>query len=241
MKEEEEVLLWMNLGADSRTDSSPSTSRLSFFPPHSIFVQGEEMTLKCSVPDTHQLQIFFFRCKNESGSPILEKAHQRNTWNISTAHLNETRKLICSCWSKTHTGTGTKWSYSPQSDSREFLVVEIPPPPLLKLDPLSQREKEGDCLFLLCSAEGSLTEKEFHFYKDGVEITSSEEGLLEPSREPTNPLQRASLRIPHASFSHSGEFACSYEEKRSNRWVTSSWSQGTNITVERGRRRFGCG
>ncbi|KAG8141026.1 hypothetical protein E2320_003714 [Naja naja] len=32
---------------------------------------------------------------------------------------------------------------------------------------------------------------------------------------------------PHASFNHSGEFACSYEEKRSNRWIMSSLSQGS--------------
>ncbi|KAG8140143.1 hypothetical protein E2320_002861 [Naja naja] len=49
------------------------------------------------------------------------------------------------------------------------LGADMPPPPVLKLDPLSQ---------------GSITEKKFHFYKDGVEITSSEEGLLEPSMNP---------------------------------------------------------
>ncbi|KAG8141020.1 hypothetical protein E2320_003635 [Naja naja] len=108
----------------------------------------------------------------------------------------------------------------------------VPPSPLLRVDLLSQAVKEGDPLVFLCSTEGGTTEKKFHFYKDGVEITSSEESLLEPATESTNPLQNASLRIPHASFNHSGEFACSYEEKRSNRWIMSSWSQGVNITVE---------
>ncbi|XP_060540903.1 uncharacterized protein LOC117658662 [Pantherophis guttatus] len=114
-----------------------------------------------------------------------------------------------------------------------LLGAEGLPSPVLKVDPLSRRVKEGDPLVFLCSTEGGNPEKKFHFYKDGVEITSSEEVLLEPSSEPTNPLQRASLRIPHASFNHNGEFACSYEEKRSNRWVTSPLSQGTNVTVER--------
>ncbi|KAG8141014.1 hypothetical protein E2320_003638 [Naja naja] len=107
-----------------------------------------------------------------------------------------------------------------------------PPSPGLRVDPSSQRVEEGDPLVFLCSTEGGTTKKKFHFYKDGVEITSRKEGLLEPSSEPTNPLQNASLRIPHASFNHSGEFACSYEEKRSNRWIMSSLSQGVNITVE---------
>ncbi|XP_026577748.1 uncharacterized protein LOC113450677 [Pseudonaja textilis] len=108
------------------------------------------------------------------------------------------------------------------------LGADIPPPPVLKLDPLSQRVKEGDCLLLLCSAKGSNTKKKFHFYKEEVEII---EGPLEPSTEPTSPLQNASLRIPHASINHSGEFACRYEEKTSNRWIMSSWSQRLNISV----------
>ncbi|ETE64467.1 hypothetical protein L345_09763, partial [Ophiophagus hannah] len=121
-----------------------------------------------------------------------------------------------------------------EEDVLSWILLEagVPPSPLLRVDPLSQRVKEGDPLVFLCSTEGGDREKKFHFYKDGVEITSSEEGLLDPSTEPTNPLQNASLRIPHASFNHNGEYACSYEEKRSNRWIMSSWSQGTNITVE---------
>ncbi|KAL7977749.1 hypothetical protein Chor_009698 [Crotalus horridus] len=106
-----------------------------------------------------------------------------------------------------------------------------PPSPLLKVDPLSQKVKEGDPLVFLCSVEGGNVEKIFHFYKDGMEITPREEGLLEPSSEPTDRVQRASLRILHASFSHTGEFACSYEERRSNRWLMSSWSQGINMTA----------
>ncbi|KAG8141021.1 hypothetical protein E2320_003644 [Naja naja] len=121
---------------------------------------------------------------------------------------------------------------SPSLLSWILLEAGVPPSPLLKVDLLNQRVKEGEPLVFLCSTEGGITEKKFHFYKDGVEITSSEEGLFEPATEPTDPLQKASLRIPHASFNHSGEFACSYEEKRSNRWILSSLSPGVNITVE---------
>ncbi|KAG8141030.1 hypothetical protein E2320_003715, partial [Naja naja] len=99
------------------------------------------------------------------------------------------------------------------------LGADIPPPPVLKLDPLSQRVKEGDCLFLLCLAEGSSTEKKFHFYKDGVEITSSQECLPKNSSKPVDLLQSGSLRILCNNSTHNGEFACSYEEKRSNRWI----------------------
>ncbi|XP_039193755.1 uncharacterized protein LOC120305645 [Crotalus tigris] len=105
------------------------------------------------------------------------------------------------------------------------------PSPLLNVDPLSQVVKEGDPLVFLCSVEGGNAEKVFHFYKDGMEISPREEGLLEPSSEPTDRVQIASLRILYASFNLRGEFACHYEERRSNRWLMSSWSQGINMTV----------
>ncbi|KAG8141082.1 hypothetical protein E2320_003703, partial [Naja naja] len=176
---------------------------------------------------------FFFICKDQSASVIEDEHLSNNTFNVKTENLSSGQiKIICICKIMERLETSGRWPYSPESNQLVFSVVGVPPSPLLKVDPLSQRVKEGDPLVFLCSTEGGTTEKKFHFYKDGVEITSSEEGLLEPSTEPTNPLQNASLRIPHASFNHSGEFACSYEEKRSNRWIMSSWSQGVNITVE---------
>ncbi|KAG8141084.1 hypothetical protein E2320_003706 [Naja naja] len=137
----------------------------------------------------------------------------KNTFKLRTADLNSDQmKIKCTCWFwYPHGGSPP----SPQSNQLDFFI-NAPPSPGLRVDPLSQRVKEGDPLLFLCSTEGGNREKKFHFYKDGVEITSSKEGLPEPSSEPTNPLLNTSLRIPHASFNHSGEFACSYEEKRSN-------------------------
>ncbi|KAM6449212.1 uncharacterized protein PHA67_016763 [Liasis olivaceus] len=132
---------------------------------------------------------------------------------------------ICSYWEK------PGWSYSSNSKQLVFSVIEVPPSPLLRVDPLPQTVKDGDSLLLLCSAEGGNTEKKFHFYKDAVEMVPSFEWLLESSRAPSDPLQNASLRILHAKPNHSGEFACSYEEKRSSRWIMSSWSQAVNVTV----------
>ncbi|XP_070584825.1 uncharacterized protein [Erythrolamprus reginae] len=128
--------------------------------------------------------------------------------------------------------TSEESTFSPESNRLVFLVVDGLSAPLLKVDPLSQRVKEGDPLVFLCTMEGDNAEKKFHFYKDGVEITSSKEGLLEPSSEPTDPPQNGSLRIPHASFSHNGEFACNYEGKRHNPSIVSYMSKAVNITVE---------
>ncbi|ETE58571.1 hypothetical protein L345_15706, partial [Ophiophagus hannah] len=162
--------------------------------------------------------------------PIEDRHLLNNTFNVGTENLSSGQiKIICIC---KFVETSGGQPYSPESNQLVFSVVDVLPSPLLRVDLLSQRVKEGDPLVFLCSTEEGTAEKKFHFYKDGVEITSSEEGLLEPSTEPTNPLQNASLRIPRALFNHSGVFACSYEEKRSNQWFMSSWSRGTNIIVE---------
>ncbi|KAG8141086.1 hypothetical protein E2320_003705, partial [Naja naja] len=226
---------------------------------------------------------FFFICKDQSASIIGDEHVSNNTFNVRTENLSSGQiKVICICKM-----VESSWGqpYSPESNQLVFSVVgvpdspllkvdpltqrvkegdpmiflcsmeggdpekkfhfykdglemtsskeaDMPPPPVLKLDPLSQRVKEGDCLFLLCLAEGSITEKKFHFYKDGVEITSSQECLPKNSSEPEDLLQSGSLRILCDNSTHNGEFACSYEEKRSNRWIMSSLSQGTNITVD---------
>ncbi|XP_032092522.1 uncharacterized protein LOC116522045 [Thamnophis elegans] len=160
---------------------------------------------------------------------------QNGSLRIPHATFNHSGEFACSY----EENINGRWILSPWSQEVNVTVLlwmnlgaDGLRSPVLKVEPLSQRMKEGDPLLFLCSTEGDNAEKKFHFYKDGVEITSREEGLLDPSTEPTNPLQNASLRIPHASFNHNGEFACSYEEKRSNRWVKSSLSQAVNITVE---------
>ncbi|KAL7977757.1 hypothetical protein Chor_009706 [Crotalus horridus] len=169
---------------------------------------------------------------DQSGKSVGGQHLPNNTVNIRTENLTSDQiKIICNCKIRE---TSWGWPSSPESNQLVFSVVDelpSPPSPLLKVDPVSQ-VKEGDPLVFLCSVEGSNAEKIFHFYKDGMEITSREEGLLEPSTEPTDRVQSASLRILHASFNHSGEFACSYEEKRTNQWLVSSWSQGLNMTGE---------
>ncbi|KAG8141013.1 hypothetical protein E2320_003637, partial [Naja naja] len=182
------------------------------------------------VHEKYWAESFIFYCKDQSDLIITYENITKNTFKLRTADLNSDQmKIKCICW---FWDPPEGWPPSRQSNQLGFFISDAPPSPGLRVDPLSQRVEEGDPLVFLCSTEGGDREKKFHFYKDGVEITSSEEGLLEPSTEPTNPLQNASLRIPHASFNHSGEFACSYEEKRSNRWIMSSLSQGVNITVE---------
>ncbi|XP_026548220.1 uncharacterized protein LOC113429939, partial [Notechis scutatus] len=232
------VLSWILLEAGSQADSSLPPPRLSSPLPHNFIIKGEEIPLNCSLPKgvesgnakgSRRIR-FYFYCRDQFYEIIEDEHLSNNTFNVRTKYLSSGQiKIICICKFKEE---HRRHPYSPESNQLVFSVVDVLPSPLLKVDPLSQRVKEGDPLVFLCSMEGGDREKKFHFYKDGVEITSSEEDLLEPSTEPTNPLQNASLRIPHASINHSGEFSCSYEEKRSNQWIMSPLSQGKNVTVE---------
>ncbi|KAG8141017.1 hypothetical protein E2320_003634, partial [Naja naja] len=176
------------------------------------------------VLEKYWAESFIFYCKDQSDLIITYENITKNTFKLRTADLNSDQKKIkCICWFRDPPGG---WLPSRQSNQLGFFISDAPPSPGLRVDPLSQRVKEGDPLVFLCSTEGGDREKKFYFYKDGRRRS------FEPSTEPTNPLQNASLRIPHASFNHSGEFACSYEEKSRNRWIKSSLSQGVNITVE---------
>ncbi|KAG8141087.1 hypothetical protein E2320_003704, partial [Naja naja] len=72
----------------------------------------------------------------------------------------------------------------------------------------------------------------------GVPLPSAESGSLSQRVKEGDPwsssaqLKEAPQRRSSTSTRMGGEFACSYEEKRSNRWIMSSLSQGVNITVE---------
>ncbi|XP_039193758.1 uncharacterized protein LOC120305647 [Crotalus tigris] len=230
------VLLWVNLGEGSQTDSSRSAPRLSSSLPYSFIIKGEEIPLNCFFPEgvtsrsPEGSHIFLFYCKDQYGESVGDHPLSNNTFNLRTENLTPYQiKIICKCKIRQ---SSRGWSDYPESNQLVFSVVGELPSPLLKVDPLSQKVKEGDPLVFLCSVEGGNAEKIFHFYKDGMEITSQEEGLLERSSEPTNRVQNASLRILHAYINHRGEFACRYEERRSNRWLMSSWSQGINMTGE---------
>ncbi|XP_060540900.1 uncharacterized protein LOC117658570 [Pantherophis guttatus] len=210
-------------------DSSLLAPSLSSSLPYTVIIKGEEIPLKCSIPEGSSTELSFFYCFDQSGMPIKHADLHKHTFILKTVDLysNQT-KIACTCAFLEPSG-GNQFSLN--SNQLVFSIIDVLPSPVLRVDLLSQKVKEGDPLLFLCSTEGGNPEKKFHFYKDGVEITSSEEGLLEPSSEPTNPLQHASLRILHATFNHTGEFACSYEENINGRWIMTSWSQGVKVTV----------
>ncbi|CAI5791434.1 immunoglobulin superfamily member 1-like isoform X3 [Podarcis lilfordi] len=122
---------------------------------------------------------------------------------------------------------------SPESNSIRISVMDPPPAPVLTVDPPSGVVKEGGFLRLTCSAFGSNAEQRFHFYKDGVKISSSSEESLADSGEPRNAFSNASadILVQVTASIHTGGFACRYEQKLSSRWIMSPWSQTVNVTV----------
>ncbi|CAI5791436.1 receptor 5 [Podarcis lilfordi] len=122
---------------------------------------------------------------------------------------------------------------SPESNSIRISVMDPPPAPVLTVDPPPGVVKERGFLRLTCSAIGSDAEQRFHFYKDGVKISSRSEESLADSGEPRNALSNASadILVQVTASIHTGEFACRYEQKLSSRWIMSPWSQTVNVTV----------
>lgn len=105
---------------------------------------------------------------------------------------------------------------------------------MLTVDPPFGVVKEGGFLRLTCSAIGSDAEQRFHFYKDGVKISSSREESLADSGEPRNAFSNASadILVQVTASIHTGGFACRYEQKLSSRWIMSPWSQTVKVTGE---------
>nr|XP_028560739.1 uncharacterized protein LOC114583618 [Podarcis muralis] len=135
----------------------------------------------------------------------------------------------------TYRAAESSWNISSLESRRIRISVMAPPPaPVLTVDPPSGVVKEGGFLRLTCSAFGSDAEQRFHFYRDGVKISSSSEESLADSGEPRNAFSNASANIlvQVTASIHTGGFACRYEQKLSSRWIMSPWSQTVNLTGE---------
>lgn len=109
------------LSSGSLADSSVSAPRLSSSLPHTITIKGEEISLKCSLPEETWAEKFFFHCKDQSDLTIKHKFLNRNTVILRTADLNSNQiKIICTCryWE-----TSNRWSFSPNSNHLVFSIV----------------------------------------------------------------------------------------------------------------------
>ncbi|XP_061446301.1 alpha-1B-glycoprotein-like [Rhineura floridana] len=203
-------------------------ANLSLQPERPVYIHREEVTLNCSAPEGLAVEGYtFFKERREQSSSELPR---RELGSYEVLHVGEdtTGNYTCVYWML----CSGQEILSPQSNLVSVAMTEPPPPPVLTMDPPSGELDEGGSLQLTCSANGSNPDRRFHFYRDGLEMASREEGSLKDSSEPGNASQGASVNILQAKPNHSGEFACRYEEESSGWWVPSPWSQTVNVTGE---------
>ncbi|XP_053218793.1 basement membrane-specific heparan sulfate proteoglycan core protein-like isoform X3 [Podarcis raffonei] len=201
----------------------------SVSPKLDMYSSGEIVNLTCSVPENLMSRVLFKKDQwllrvYTPPSPLASFTYTRR---LSPQDSGE---HLC-----TYRAAESSQNISSPESSRIRISVMAPPPaPVLTVDPPSGVVKEGGFLRLTCSAFGSDAEQRFHFYKDGVKISSSSEESLVASGEPRNAFSTASANtlVQVTASIHTGGFACRYEQKLSSRWIMSPWSQTVNLTGE---------
>ncbi|XP_033026184.1 Fc receptor-like protein 5 [Lacerta agilis] len=203
----------------------PPPPRFSVSPRQDIYRTGELINLTCSAPDHYNMSgvtfssqqwTLYFQTHLPSGGAFTHalRLSPQDSGKYSCDYIVMQSRLR-----------------SQSSDSIHIAVMDPLPPPVLKTDPPYRVVNEGDPLLLTCSAKGGGVEKRFHFYRDGVEMTSDSDGSLRFSGEHGGASPGVSVNIPQAKLNHTGEFACRYEEKMSRGWIVSPWSQKVYLTV----------
>ncbi|CAI5791435.1 receptor 5 [Podarcis lilfordi] len=201
----------------------PPAAILSLDHQHHVYIRDEKVILTCSAPDSLKVAGYtFFKEQQDQTFKELPNSGM-GPYEMFRVNEDTVGNYSCVYWIM----PSGQEIFSSQSNLVSVAMADPPPFPVLKVDPPSGVVNEGDSLRLTCLANGTITEKRFHFFKDGAEMDTSHEG----SREPVNTSPNASVSILQATVNHSGEFACSYEEAIGGRWVMSPWSKTGKVMV----------
>ncbi|XP_060137857.1 uncharacterized protein LOC132593066 isoform X2 [Zootoca vivipara] len=212
------ILLWSSVHA-----GTPPAAILSLDPQHHIYIRDEKVILTCLAPDSLKVAGYTF-FKQQQDQTLKELPNSRmGPYEMFRVNEGTVGSYSCVYWIM----LSRREIFSPHSNLVFVAMADPPPFPVLKVDPPSGVVNEGGSLRLTCLADGTTTEKRFHFFKDGAEMATSNEG----SREPANTSPNASVSILQAKVKHSGEFACSYEEEIGGRWIMSQWSKTGKVVV----------
>ncbi|XP_074838319.1 uncharacterized protein LOC142004599 [Carettochelys insculpta] len=193
------------------------------------FLPGDLFTLTCSLPWVSWASGYRFYQKRPTGAVVLRgEAAQR--WLELTAEKETAGSYTCAYWRR---GVYGEILSSMNSSSITIRVADAPSPPALSVGPLSRAVSEGLPLLITCTATGKVSERRFHFYKDGSELLPWEAGSeMNTTAFSTSAMNISVLRIPRAWTNHTGEFTCGYEDNVNGRWIPSPRSQAVNVTVK---------
>ncbi|XP_075768333.1 uncharacterized protein LOC142821334 [Pelodiscus sinensis] len=189
---------------------APAAPSLRLIPPHPLYVTGETVTAECVAPaGPYEPRAHRLQRDEEPGAEML------GPWHDLTVTPSTRGRYRCEYSTELH---GRRLQ-SPPSPSVVLEVTDPPPPPELSVDSPSGVVSEGAPLLLTCRAPGDTTQRRFHFYQDGAELSPPE-----PSASPER-------RFPQAAPNNSGNFTCGYEEPVGGRWILSLPSRAVNVAV----------
>ncbi|XP_039193776.1 uncharacterized protein LOC120305659 isoform X2 [Crotalus tigris] len=209
----------------------PPAPSLSADPSEPLYLVGENISLRCSIPDntvqSWRPYLFSQIRKNENETSIKDLDWHEDNSLVLTATREDSGLHKCRYreWKYGRT-ISSDWSHPVSIVVRDPLL-----PPVLKLHPPSGSLQEGKVLQIQCLPNEGNNTKRFHFSWKGVEMASSNEGLRRSSRDPGLLTLNTSAAFLYAKGNGSLGLACRSEENINGRWIMSPWSQIVNITV----------
>ncbi|XP_074995562.1 Fc receptor-like protein 4 [Calonectris borealis] len=214
---------YLSQGVEVLVKEAPWAPRLEADPPEGVVSEAEPLRLTCVTSRVDfRLRFRFYRNgvempPGQGGSKI------RNVGNFSELFFPQNSKKFngkFSCGVEEEVG-GT-WVASPRSQAVDVIVKDLPSQPALLSDPPTGEVIDGDPLVLTCAADAPPAPRRFVFYKDDAEQFAE-----------TTTKDRALFSVPAATPTlTTGRFTCRYEEKLSDRWIPSPFSQAVVVTTQ---------
>nr|XP_009921664.1 PREDICTED: uncharacterized protein LOC104320929 [Haliaeetus albicilla] len=197
--------------------------RLGVDPPSGVVSEDRPLRLTCVASrDDFRLRFGFYR-NGVKIPPGQAGSRTRNAGNSSELHFPQSPRSFSGKFScEVEEEVGGTWVPSPQSEAVDVTVKDCPSQPALLLDPPSGEVVDGNPLLLTCVANGPTAQRKFFFYKDGAEQFSE-----------MATKDRSLYNIPEATATiATGQFTCRYEERVSDTWISSPFSQTMMVLTQ---------
>ncbi|XP_074874690.1 Fc receptor-like protein 5 [Buteo buteo] len=200
-----------------------SAPRLGVDPPSGVVSEDRPLRLTCVTSrDDFRLRFGFYR-NGVKIPPGQAGSITRDAGNSSELLFPQSPRSFSGKFScEVEEEVGGTWVPSPQSEAVDVTVKDCPSQPALLLDPPSGEVVDGNPLLLTCVANGPTAQRKFFFYKDGAEQFSE-----------MATKDRSLYNIPEATDTvATGQFTCRYEERVSDTWISSPFSQTMMVLTQ---------
>ncbi|NXP78112.1 TITIN protein, partial [Ramphastos sulfuratus] len=202
----------------------PPQPTLTLKPSSGLTIEGQPLVFSCTAPEgIVESRFYLYREKLK----VLE--------GISITTEATTAQFLVLETKQSHAGnfscgyeelTEGRWIPSYLSQVREVLIKEPAPPPHLDMDPATGVVDEDHPLQLTCKASRDVFRPQFHFYRNGLEVSPGQGGIrIQKLRNGSHML------VSRTSRSFSGNFSCGMEEDVEGTWVVAPRSRAVGVTI----------